>query len=128
MPNVKNTGARPRPSTVRKVTRASEEKREAVLDSGLRITIDGKHYDVRLGDVTPNLARELRVSIGMGPLQLINATGIAPDVDLLSAFVWLARRIRGEFVRIEDVSVSYQEMLSDGFDVGFPEAEEDPEA
>jgi hypothetical protein len=117
-----------RPTTARKVTRSSETKREAVLDSGLRITVEGEVYDVRLGDVTPALARELRAAIGMGPLQLINATGIAPDVDLLSAFVWLARRIRGEYVRIEDVSVSYQAMLSDGFDVGFPEAEEDPEA
>jgi len=117
-----------RPSIARKVTPRSEAKREAVLDSGLRITIEGENFDVRLGDVTPAMARELRANIGMGPLQLINATGISPDVDLLSAFVWLARRIRGEYVAFDQVAVSYQQMLSDGFDVGFPEAEEDPEA
>lgn len=117
-----------RPSTARKVTRTSEANRNAALDSGLRITMDGENFDVRLGDVTPAMARDLRNHTGMGPLQLINATAIAPDVDLLSAFVWLARRQRGEFVAFESVEVSYKQMLSDGFDVGFPEAEESPEA
>ncbi|HKY57855.1 MAG TPA: hypothetical protein VJL80_07440 [Aeromicrobium sp.] len=117
-----------RPSTARKVTPRTEAKREAALDSGLRITIDGEHYDVRLGDITPALARELRSHVGLGPLQLINQTGIDPDIDRLSAFVWLARRLRGERVEFDDVSVTYAQMLSDGFDVGFPEAEDDPEA
>lgn len=119
-----------RPSTARKVTRSSEKAREAALDSGLRITIDGDDFDVRLGDVTSSMARELRNNTGMGPLQLINATAVSPDVDLLSAFVWLARRQRGEFVAFEAVEVTYGQMLSDGFDVGFPEveAETDPEA
>jgi hypothetical protein len=122
-----------RPTTARKVTRTSEANRNAALDSGLRITLaddTGKpeHFDVRLGDVTPAMARELRNNTGMGPLQLINATAIGPDVDLLSAFVWLARRQRGEFPSFDSVSVTYSQMLSDGFDVGFPEAEDNPEA
>lgn len=117
-----------RPSTARKVTTGSEAKRNEALDSGLRITLDGEHFDVRLGDVTPAMARELRNHTGMGPLQLINATAIGPDVDLLSAFVWLARRQRGDFVGFDAVEVTYKQMLSDGFDVGFPEAEDNPEA
>lgn len=113
-----------RPSTARKVTPRSEKTRKDALDQGLRITMDGQSFDVRLGDVTPAMARELRNNTGMGPLQLINATSISPDVDLLSAFVWLARRQRGEFVSFDAVEVSYKQMLSDGFDVSLPEAED----
>jgi hypothetical protein len=117
-----------RPTTARKVTRTSEANRNAALDSGLRITIDDEKFDVRLGDVTPAMARELRNHTGMGPLQLINATALYPDLDLLTAFVWLARRQRGEFVAFDSVAVTYTQMMSDGFDVGFPEAEDNPEA
>lgn len=128
MPNAKNTGAK-RPSTQRKVTPRTEKTRNDALDAGLRITMDGEDFDVRLGDVTSSMARELRTHTGMGPLQLINATAMGPDLDLLSAFVWLARRQRDEFVPFDQVEVTYKQMLSDGFDVGFPEAEEaDPEA
>lgn len=117
-----------RPSTARKVTPRTEETRQSALDSGLRITVDGEPYDVRLGDVTSALVRELRAQSGMGPLQLINACSMDPDLDNLSAFVWLARRIRGDEVAFADVEISYAQMFSDGFDVGFPEAEDNPEA
>lgn len=118
-----------RPSTARKVTRTTEAKRESDLDNGLRISIEGEPYEVRIGDITSTLARELRAKVGFGPMQLIRQCAIDPDVDLLSAFVWLARRIAGELVRFEDVEVTYAQLLSDGFDVSVPEgADPDPEA
>jgi hypothetical protein len=118
-----------RPSAARKVTRTSEANRENALDQGLRITLDGEVFEVRVGDITSTLARELRGHVGFGPMQLIRHCAVDPDVDLLSAFVWLARRISGEFVRFEDVEVSYAQLLSDGFDVATPgDAEPDPEA
>lgn len=118
-----------RPSTARKVTRTTEAKRESDLDNGLRISIEGEPYEVRIGDITSTLARELRAKVGFGPMQLIRQCAIDPDVDLLSAFVWLARRIGGELVRFEDVEVTYAQLLSDGFDVSVPEgADPDPEA
>lgn len=118
-----------RPTTARKVTRKTEAKREDALDQGLRITLDGEVFDVRLGDITSTMARELRAKLGFGPMQLVGQLAVDPDVDLLSAFVWLARRIAGELVRFEDVEVTYAQLLSDGFDVTAPgKAESDPEA
>ncbi len=118
-----------RPTTARKVTRKTEESRESALDQGLRISMDGEVFEVRIGDITPTMARELRSKIGFGPMQLVGQLAADPDVDLLSAFVWLARRIAGELVRFEDVEVTYAQLLSDGFDVSTPgKAEPDPEA
>lgn len=118
-----------RPTTARKVTRKTEESRESALDQGLRITLDGEVFDVRLGDITSPMARELRSKLGFGPMQLVGQLAVDPDVDLLSAFVWLARRINGELVRFEDVEVTYAQLLSDGFDVSTPgKADPDPEA
>ncbi len=123
------TTAAKRPTTARKVTRKTEESRESALDQGLRITMEGEDFEVRLGDITPSMARELRGKLGFGPMQLVRQCAIDPDVDLLSAFVWLARRIAGEPVRFEDVEVTYAQLLSDGFDVSTPGKEEpDPEA
>lgn len=118
-----------RPTAARKVTRTTEKKREDALDMGLRVEMDGDVFEVRVGDVTSALARELRSRLGFGPMQLIKQTAIDPDIDLLSAFVWLARRIRGELVPFDEVEVTYAQLLSDGFDVSLPGDEEpDPEA
>lgn len=117
-----------RPSTARKVTGSSERKREEALDNGLRISLDGESYEVRLGDVNSHVAKEFRNATGMGPLQFLNAAAFDMDVDYLAAFIFLARRIRGEQVRLEDVTVTYAQMLSDGFNVDMPTEEPDPEA
>lgn len=117
-----------RPTTARKVTRTTEANREDALDQGLRITMEDEVFEVRVGDITSSLARELRAKIGFGPMQLIRQCAVDPDVDLLSAFVWMARRIGGEMVRFEDVEVTYAQLLSDGFDVDAPGEEPDPEA
>lgn len=118
-----------RPTTARKVTRSSEAAREAELNRGLRITLDGEVFDVRVGDITSPMAREVRANLGFGPMQLINQCAADPDIDLISAFVWLARRIKGEMVRFADVEVDYAQLLSDGFDIDVPGNEEpDPEA
>lgn len=118
-----------RPTTARKVTRKTEENRENALDQGLRITLEDEVFEVRVGDVTSAMARELRTKLGFGPMQLIRQCAIDPDIDLLSAFVWLARRIQGDMVRFEDVEVSYAQLLSEGFDVSVPgDVEPDPEA
>lgn len=118
-----------RPSAARKHTRTTETKREGALDQGLRITLDDEVFEARVGDITSAMARELRSHLGFGPMQLIRQCAIDPDVDLLSAFVWLARRIKGEMVRFQEVEVTYAQLLSDGFDVSTPGSEEpDPEA
>lgn len=112
-----------RPTTARKHTRATEEKRETDLDQGVRLTIEGESYEARIGDVTPAIARELRKHTGMGFMTLMNTMSVDPDVDLVSAFVWVARRIKGEFVAFDDVIVGYSALLADGFEMGETDAE-----
>ena len=107
----------------RKVTRKSEEKRDEALDQGLRLTIDGRVYEARVGDVTPEISRELRRGTDMGFLQLLDTLANRPDVDVISAFVWVARRIQGEYLDLDQVSISYKQFLSDGFDIALPGAE-----
>lgn len=106
-----------RPSLAKAHTNRTEKARQDALNSGLRVTIEGAVYEARLGDVTSAIARELRRETGMGFLQLIDAIRTGADVDVLSAFVWVSRRIAGEIIPLDMVEVSYAAILADGFDV-----------
>lgn len=106
-----------RPSTARKHTRTTEAERKAELNRGIRLTIEGVTYEARLRHVTPEIARELRAQTGLGFMGLMNAMSYDPDVDLVQAFVWVARRIKGERLSLADVDVDYEAILQDGFDV-----------
>jgi hypothetical protein len=120
-----------RPSLQRKHTRTTKQAQQDQLNVGYRMTIDGEVYEARLGEVTPEIARELRRSIGVGFMGLMEQMHRDADIDLVSAAVWVARRIRGERVALEDAVVSYADMLADGFDIGDPgsgDAADDPEA
>jgi hypothetical protein len=120
-----------RPTTARKVTRSTEENRQDALEQGVRITIDGESYEVRLADVTPNLTRELRRQTGMSFNQLMREVVTDPDLDSLAGFVWMARRIAGESIEIDDVMVTYAQILDEGFEVAVPgkrTEDDDPEA
>lgn len=120
-----------RPSAARKHTRTTKAKADDALDQGYRIIIDGVAHEARLGDVTPEIARELRRHIGTGFMGLLDQMAGAPDIDLVSAAVWVSRRIRGEAVAFDAVAVTYADMLAEGFDIVSPAAEEadpsDPE-
>lgn len=121
-----------RPSAARRHTRTTEKKATDQLEQGIRITLDGESYEVRLADVTPNLTRELRRGTGMSFNQLMREVTSDPDLDSLAGFIWMARRIVGEKVEIEDVVVTYAQILGDDFEVTLPDGgrEEagDPEA
>lgn len=107
-----------RPTTARKATRKSEQKRKSGLQDGLRIELaSGEVYEARYGDVTPQIARELRRNLGIGFQGLMQALGTDPDVDLLSAFVWVARRCQGEAVAFDSVWITYEDLDADGFDI-----------
>lgn len=108
-----------RPSLDRTHTKTSEKARKETLDTGLRITVDGRTYEARLGEVTPPIARNLRRETGMGFMDLLAAMQRSPDIDLIAAFVWVARMIRGEFLPIEvvEADIDYSTLLADGFDV-----------
>lgn len=113
-----------RPSLAKKHTRKSEEGREDVLNAGARIKIDDVWHEARLGDVTPTIGRELRTATGMSFMKLLGTLGEDPDLDVLQAFVFVARRIKGEVVSIDDVAVSYEAIFADDFEVVAAGAEE----
>lgn len=117
------TGSRPAPG--RKQTLRTEKNTDAVLDAGLKITVDGETYEVRLGEVSSTLARELRRGTGIKLSELFFEIINSPDVDSIAGFVWLARRIRGERVDVDDVIVTYAQILADDFEVKLPDGGDD---
>lgn len=108
-----------RPDLARKVTRKTVEKQDAEMSAGLRVELSKDEvYEIRMGDVTPQAARELRRVCGFGFVTLCNLMGSDPDIDLISTFVWFARRLAGEdALEIDDVSVGYDVLTGEGFDV-----------
>lgn len=119
-----------RPSTARKVTRKTEERRRAPLEEGVRFTIDDESYVLRLGDVTPKIARRFRATLGFSfntGWQLLQQD---TDIDLIAAMVWVARLVAGEDIGIDDVDLSYAHVGDEGrFDMGGVDEEDDsPEA
>lgn len=125
------TTAQKRPSAARKHTTSTDTNRADAFEQGIRITLDGEAYEVRLGDVTSSLARELRRGTGMSLNQLMAEIVTDTDIDSIASFIWLARRLQGEKVDIDDVVVKYKQVLDEGFKVELPdkrEAADDPEA
>lgn len=96
-------GKSTRPKVERRDTRKTKASAEADLNRGIEITIAGRAYAVRIGDVSPDLARELRRETGFGFLQLFGSLVGTPDVDTVSAWIWLARRVEGEDVTLAEV-------------------------
>jgi len=122
-----------RPSLQRKHTRTTKANKAEALDTGMTVVMPDGTHTVRIGDVTPQIARELRAAIGTGVLGLMEQLGSKDaDLDLVQAFIFVARRIAGEAVTLDDCEVTYADMLSDDFDVVVAGAEEpdgsDPEA
>lgn len=117
----------------RKHTRTTKANKAEALDTGMTVVMPDGPHTVRIGDVTPQIARELRAAIGTGVLGLMEQLGSKDaDLDLVQAFIFVARRIAGEAVTLDDCEVTYADMLSDDFDVVVAGAEEpdgsDPEA
>lgn len=122
-----------RPATARKQTKRSQSQAADDLEQGLRVTLDGEVYEVRIADVTSTVTRELRLKAGFSFNRLMEFVTTDPDTDVIAAWIWLARRLKGEDVDLEDVTVTYRQLLEDGFDVSLPGAAdgregEDPEA
>jgi len=114
-----------RPNLNRKVTRTTEAKRDEALNQGLSLTVDGRVYTVRAGDLTGMDAAALRREVGMSFMGLMKAMQSDPDVDLIAALMWLSRRIEGEKL------LSYEEVAQEvGYDVDIDlvDAEEPEEA
>lgn len=70
---------------------------------GMKIEVDGRTFIVRQADVSPRQVRELRRETGFSWAGLGRELQRDPDLDLIGALIWLARRIDGEDVSYDDV-------------------------
>lgn len=102
-----------RPTLQKANTRTTKAKQDAALDMGMTLTLDGKDYTVRTGDLTALDARELRRQVGMSfPQVIAGALSDATDIDILAAIIWLARFVNGE------KNLTYEDVAGEiGYDV-----------
>lgn len=126
--------AEKRPPLNRVHTRGSEAKRSSELDVGLKLTIDGNEYALRMGDLQPHHVRALRMvtHVAYGPIHpggltfetLLERCAASPDIDYISTFVWFARYVAGETeLSHDEVATDYAAILADGFDIAEAGAE-----
>lgn len=121
-----------RPSLARRVTPKDRQKRaEAVAGEGVAITVDGVKYVVREGDLSAADVAAMRREVGLSFMGVLKAAKADPDVDIIAAVVWLARRVEGErdltFVEVAE-TIGYDseiEAVSEGDE---PESGSSPEA
>lgn len=99
-----------RPSLARQDTRKTKEARRAELDQGVRIIFDGEVYEIRLGDVTPVLARRFRRAYGAPFSELLEELSDAADIDSIAAVVWMARLLAGDDVEFDEIAISYADI------------------
>ena len=109
-----------RPTLVRKHTSSSEKKRQENLNLGARITVGDEVYEARLGDITPTFGRQIRAAVGYGFMDLLDRLGESPELDYVAEFIWVARRIRGEAVELDDIELDYADLLDESFEVAEP--------
>lgn len=110
-----------RPSAARKDTRKTKENRQSALDQGVRITLDGEAYEVRLGDVTPSLARRFRLEYKAPFTDLLEELDGATDIDSIAGVVWMARLLRGDDVSFDEIDLGYGDIDDLEVEVAEPE-------
>lgn len=73
--------------------------------AAISLSVDGRQYTVVVGDLTSLDAMALRRATGMSIQSLMRTATEDPDIDVIAALVWLARRTTGEKnLRFEDVA------------------------
>ena len=102
-----------RPSMARRVTpRDRQRKHSELAGPSLAITVDGVTYAIREGDLSASDVSALRREIGMSFRAVLKAATTDPDIDVIAAIVWLARRAEGENL------LSFSEVADEiGYDV-----------
>jgi hypothetical protein len=83
--------------------RRTGSKPKADQSPGMQIEFDGQTYVVRQSDMTGQDARALRQEVGMSFAGLLKQMQADPDIDLIGAFIWLARRIKGDAVTYDSI-------------------------
>lgn len=93
------------------------------------ISLNGKTYTLKFGDLTSLDTMALRRATGMSLRALMQAATEDMDLDIVAAIVWLARRTHGERTLTFD-AVAAEIGYDVDLDVVTPDASEDdsPEA
>lgn len=65
------------------------------MDQGVAIYINGKRYELRMGDVSALDAKAFREQVGE-PFMKVMSSEDDWDMDWIAGVVWLARRLDGE--------------------------------
>lgn len=99
-----------RPPLQRKHTRTTEAGRQASLDEGVKITVGGEEYVVKMGDITSVQARRFRREVGVSFMAVVGELSTSPDIDSVAALIWMSRLLRGDDIALEDVAVSYADL------------------
>lgn len=81
---------------------------------GIQLDLDGRSYVVRESDISPHDIRALRKETGFSWAGLGRELAKDPDLDLIAALVWLARRIAGDEVTYDSIldDLSYDSDLN----------------
>lgn len=117
-----------RPSTTRRpATKKSKADKQKALDQGIKVTVAGVDYSVRLGDLSALDSLALRRELGVSFMGLMRQLNDDPDIDSIAAIVWLRRRIDGEIV-LPYESVAADFSYDTEFDIEEAEPETNPEA
>lgn len=115
------------PTQLRQQANRAARRRDAI-GAGIRITLDGVAYTVHIGEVSALDSAALRRATGMSMAGLLKAIGPDPDIDIVAALVWLARRQDGETgLSYEEVAaaITYEsEMATENLDA--PDVAPDP--
>lgn len=107
---------------------ASRRAAAALDDIAITVVVDDVAHVFRPGEMSALDASALRKEAGMSLRSLLSQINDDPDLDVVAAIVWLARRQAGNPASFTEVAeaISYQSTISAGDDA--PAVEEDPDS
>lgn len=98
----------------------------AKTDAEITIRLDGSAYTLRAGEVNALDASMLRRATGLSVQGLFSAAATDPDIDVIAAVVWMARRQAGETTLMYETVA--RQVTYDSDVEAVDEAEDDPKA
>ncbi len=73
-------------------------------DAHISISVDGTVYTMRPSELSAVDGAKVRAQTGMSLRSLLSAAETDPDLDVIAAVVWLARRQAGEKITFDEVA------------------------
>lgn len=86
--------------------RPGVSRRQEAEKAHITVLVDGETYTLHPGELSALDSAALRRETGMSVRLLLEAAGKDPDLDVVAAIVWLARRQRGDSVSFDEVAAA----------------------